>query len=121
MAPTGAKKPGKSAPIGANSSKNPSRKLDEKECTWCRARNFTFVGHLYTDCDKLVKYKEEQQRNKGRKRAAANQADDDVVEIDDDDGDDEETAFHAGVSAYAAKLPSDNASNSSWIFDYGTI
>lgn len=65
-------------------------------CTWCHAQNFTFVGHLYTDCDKLAKQREEQQRSKGKKQAATNHADDDVVELPSDN---EDVAFHADVLA----------------------
>lgn len=30
------------------------------ECTWCRKHNFTFVGHIYTDCTRLAEHKNRQ-------------------------------------------------------------
>lgn len=95
-----------------------SNTSDTKECTWCRARNYTFVGHLYTDRDKLAKHKAEQGQRKSRKRAAANLVEEDVVGLSSDDDDREDVAMQADVSAYTASLPRERE-QSSWIFDSG--
>ncbi|KAK4084477.1 uncharacterized protein Triagg1_957 [Trichoderma aggressivum f. europaeum] len=73
------------------------------ECTWCRKRNFTFVGHLYTECPRLAEYKKQKDRtndkgkNKSRHNARQAAADDDQDDDVDEDRDDA-VAFLASAS-----------------------
>jgi len=32
------------------------------ECSWCRKRSLTFIGHVYTNCNELKKHKEQQKK-----------------------------------------------------------
>ena len=48
------------------------------ECTWCKKHNFTFVGHVYTNCRKLKEHKNKQ------KHHSAHQANESTTQPDDD-------------------------------------
>ena len=70
-----------------------------EECTWCRKHNLKYIGHVYTNCRELRKFKDKQQseRRVPTKKQKANNAD--AVELDSDD-DDSATE----VSAFAAMI-----------------
>lgn len=106
-------------------------KPKDKGCTWCRSKNYKFVGHSYTDCDKLAQYKKK--RNDKDKANAAG---------DDDDSGTDTVAFAAAddfrtpktswiptclddvqskdVTAFAVRLPREpREARGAWIFDSG--
>lgn len=42
----------------ARSNRGPRSATTPQECTWCRKHNLTFIGHVYTNCNELKRYKE---------------------------------------------------------------
>lgn len=114
----------------------------KKECTWCRARQFNFIGHLYNECKKLAEHKRQQDAKRvGNKSSTAHQAVDsafvcshDACSHHDEEDEEDVTAFQADVklqplgassdacqapiNAYAATIP-DASISSVWIFDSG--
>jgi len=60
---------------------------NNKECTWCRKHDFTFTGHIYTDCKRL-KAQKASQKDKDKpttKRAKDSRANAVVIDLDESD------------------------------------
>lgn len=61
---TSSSRKGKPKPSTSSSS---ASSTTATECTWCKKRDFTFVGHVYTDCRKLKAHKEKENGSTGTK------------------------------------------------------
>ena len=128
-------------PKGNSKPKDPtsSSKSDdkEKECTWCRKHNLKFIGHVYTNCNRLKEQRDKDKKGTSSKKQKGNdkKVTSNYVSLDSDSEDDSTVnAFCAGgtssrssintngkrareVSAYASSLST--PSSSVWVFDTG--
>lgn len=79
-----------------------------RECSWCKKRNFTFVGHLYTDCDRLRRSQNHQQHQPSSSSSGSGKREAQAAIALDDDDDEVITAFSAhttGPRAVRRRLP----------------